>query len=139
MSQEAIFAPMIAFTLLVFLVWMRLGFVRISGTVRGLISKEYLRLGTGPQPADYVVALHHHASNLFEVPVLFYVACMALFVTRVVDGVVISLAWVFVLARLVHSVLVLSTNLPRQRVIPYVLSSFSVWSLWLLLGLRVLR
>ncbi len=139
MSQEGIFAPMIAFTLLVFLVWMRLGFVRISGGIRGLISMEYIRLGTGPQPPDYVVAIHHHASNLFEVPVLFYVVCIALFATRAVDGVAISLAWFFVLARFVHTALVLTTNLPTQRVIPYVLSCFSVWGLWLLLGLRVLR
>ena len=139
MSQEAIFAPMIAFTLLLFLVWMRLGFVRISGSRRGVIAQEYIRLGSGPEPPEYVVAVHHHFSNLFEVPLLFYAVCGALFVTRTVDGVAISLAWFFVLARLVHTVLVLTTNLPMQRVIAYVLSCFAVWGLWLLLGLRVLR
>ena len=139
MSQEAIFAPMIAFTLLVFLVWMRLGFVRISGGLRGIIAQEYIRLGTGPEPPEHVVAVHHHFSNLFEVPLLFYAVCIALFVTRTVDGVAISLAWFFVLARLVHTALVVTTNLPKQRVIPYVLSCFAVWGLWLLLGLRVLR
>ena len=138
MSQEAIFAPMIAFTVLVFLLWMRLGFVRITGAVRGVISREYIQLGTGPEPPEYVVAIHRHFSNLFEVPVLFYVVCIALFVTRAVDGLAISLAWCFVLARLVHTILVLTTNLPKQRVIPFVLSSLAVWGLWILLSVRVL-
>ena len=139
MRQEAIFAPMIAFTLLVFLLWMRLGFVRISGARSGVISREYIRLGSGPEPPEYVVAIHRHASNLFEVPVLFYAVCIALFVTRTVDGLAISLAWFFVLARLAHTALVLTTNRPTHRVIPYVLSSLAVFGLWLLLGLRVFR
>ena len=139
MSRESIFVPLIAFTLLVFLLWTRLGFVRISGARRGVISREYLRVGSGPEPPEYVVAIHRHFSNLFEVPVLFYAVCIALFVTRAVDGLAISLAWFFVLARLVHSALVLTTNLPKQRVIPFVLSCCAVWGLWLLLGLRVLR
>jgi len=137
MRHEAIFAPMIAFTLLVFLVWMQLGFVRISGGRRGVISREYMRLGSGPEPPESVVGIHRHFSNLFEVPVLFYAVCIALFVTRTVDELAISLAWFFVLARVVHTALVLSTNRPRQRVIPYVLSSLAVFGLWLLLGLRV--
>jgi hypothetical protein len=137
--RDAIFAPMLAFTLLILLVWMRLGFVRISGGRRGVISPEYIRLGSGPEPPEYVVAIHRHFSNLFEVPVLFYAVCIALFVTRTVDGLTISLAWFFVLARLAHTALVLTTNRPTHRVIPYVLSSLAVFGLWLLLGLRVFR
>ena len=137
MHDEAIFAPMIAFTLLVLLLWMRLGFVRISGARRRAISPEYIRVGSGPEPPEYVVVIHRHFSNLFEVPVLFYIVCIALFVTRNAGGLAISLAWFFVLARLAHTALVLTTNRPTQRVIPYVLSSLAVFGLWLLLGLRV--
>jgi hypothetical protein len=139
MRHEAIFAPMIGFTFLVFLLWMRLGFVRISGARRGIVSADYIRVGGGPEPLEYVVVTHRHFSNLFEVPVLFYAVCIAFFVTRTVDGLAISLAWFFVVARLAHTALVLTTNRPTQRVIPYVLSSFAVFGLWLLLGLRVFR
>jgi len=136
MRQEEIFAPMVVFTLLVFLLWLRLGFVRISAARRGVISPEYLRLGIGPEPPEHVAVIHHHFSNLFEVPVLFYAGCISLFVTRGVDGVALSLAWLFVVARSLHTAIVLTTNRPQQRVVPYVLSCFAVWGLWLLLFLR---
>ncbi len=136
MRHEAIFAPMVVFTFLVFLLWLRLGFVRISAGRRGVISPEYMRLGLGPAPPDAIVGIHHHFSNLFEVPVLFYIACISLFVLRAVDSVAISLAWLFVLTRLIHTLIVLRTNRPRQRVGPFVLSCFAVWGLWLLVFLR---
>lgn len=126
---------MLAFTLLVFVLWLRLGIVRFSGARRGA-SSEYIRLGTGPAPPEPVVVIHQHFSNLFEVPVLFYAGCISLFVTRAVDSVALSLAWTFVVARLLHTVIVLTTNRPQQRVVPYVLSCFAVWGLWLLLFLR---
>ncbi len=137
MRQEAIFAPLIALTLLAFLLWMRLGVVRIGGSRRGAISPEYLRLGSGPEPSADIVAVHRHFSNFFEVPVLFYAVCIALFVTRTVDGLALSLAWFFVLARFIQAALVLTTNRPKQRVFPYVLGSLAVFGLWFLLGIRV--
>lgn len=139
MRHEAIFAPMIAFTFLVFILWMRLGLVRFSGLRRKIVSPDYIRVGGGPEPSEYVVVSHRHFSNLFEIPVLFYAVCIALFATRTVDGLAISLAWFFFVARLAHTALVLTTNRPTQRIIPYVLSSFAVFGLWVLLGLRVFR
>ena len=132
MHQEAIFAPMIAFTLLVFLLWMQLGFVRISGSRRGVISPEYIRLGSGSTPPEYVVAIHRHFSNLFEVPLLFYAGCISLFVLDGVDTLAMALTWLFVLMRCVHTLIVLRTNRPQQRVGPYVLSCCAVWGLWFL-------
>ena len=132
MRHEGIFAPMVAFTLLVFLLWLRLGFVRISAARRGLISPEYLSLGAGARPPDSVAVIHHHFSNLFEVPVLFYAGCISLFVLGGVDTLAMALAWLFVLMRCVHTLIVLRTNRPQQRVGPYVLSCCAVWGLWFL-------
>ena len=103
MRQEAILVPMLAFTALVFLMWLRLGNVRISGGRRGIISPEYMRLGRGPEPPEYVAVIHHHFSNLLEFPVLFYAACITLFAARVIDTAALVLAWSFVVARCVHT------------------------------------
>ena len=139
MSGAEIFAPMGAFTLLVFAVWSWLGYTRISGYGRGEISDEYLRLGTGPAPKDAIVTVHHHFSNLFEVPLLFYLGCLALFLTGQVDRIAVSLAWAFVLLRVAHSIIVLFLgNNPKLRVAPYVLSTLAAFGLWLLLFRRVM-
>ena len=137
MEDEAIFAPLCVFTLLVLIVWARLGFVRISGVFRGVIAPKYLRVGTGTEPPEAIVTVHHHYSNLFEVPVLFYLGCIGLFVTGSVDSVALWLAWSFVVLRAAHTAIVLTTNRPQVRVVPFVLSALAVWGLWLLLFYRV--
>lgn len=130
MRQAYIFVPVAAFTLLVFVLWMHLGFARVSAARRGAIPMEYLAQGTGPGPSRYLTVLHHHFSNLWEIPVLFYAGCISLYVLGGVDPLSAWLAWGFVLLRLVHTAIVLINNSPPLRVGPYVLSGFCVFGLW---------
>ncbi len=121
---------MCAYTLFLFAIWALLGYVRVSGGLRGTISAEYIRVGEGVRPADKIVDIHHHFSNQFEVPVLFYLGCIAALVTESVDRVSVTLAWSFVGLRVIHTAIVLVKNDPRIRVAPYVLSTFAVWGIW---------
>src|ERR1700680_1785740 len=41
--------------------------------------------------------------NLFEIPVIFYALALYLFVTAQVDGVYVTVAWIFVAFRALHS------------------------------------
>ena len=138
MRPEAIFAPMLAFTFLVFVLWLWLGFVRVSAARRGVASMEYLSLGSGPAPSKSIATLHHHYSNLFEVPVLFYAACISLYVAGAVTGIALVFAWTFVLGRVIHTLIVLANNRPALRVGPFVLSGFAMWGMWALLLLHTL-
>ena len=130
MVMSAIVAPMCAYTLLLSAIWALLGYVRVSGGLRGTIPAAYIRVGEGPRPADKIVDIHHHFSNQFEVPVLFYLGCLTALVTQSVGGATVTLAWSFVGLRVAHTVIVLVKNDPRLRVGPYVLSTLAVWSLW---------
>ena len=86
---------------------------------------------------DRIVDIHHHFSNQFEVPVLFYLGCIAALVTESVDVTSVTLAWSFVGLRVVHTAIVLVKNDPRLRVGPYVLSTLAVWGIWANLFLQV--
>ncbi len=121
---------MCAYTLLLFAIWALRGYVRISGGLRGTISAEYIRVGGGPRPADEILDIHHHFSNQFEVPVLFYLGCITALVTVSVDPATVTLAWSFVVLRVLHTGIVLVKNDPRVRVGPYVLSTLAVWAIW---------
>ena len=79
----------------------------------------------------------NHFSNQFEVPVLFYLGCIAALVTESVDVTSVTLAWSFVGLRVVHTAIVLVKNDPRLRVGPYVLSTLAVWGIWANLFLQV--
>ena len=127
---SAIVGPMCAYTLFLFGIWALLGYVRISGSLRGMIPTQYLRVGEGPLPPAKIVDIHHHFRNQFEVPVLFYLACLAALATESVDRATVMLAWSFVGLRLLHTAIVLVKNNPRIRVAPYVLSTLAVWAMW---------
>ena len=126
----AIVAPMCAYTAWVFVLWWVLGGVRGWAWLRDTMPAEYFRVGQGKRPPDKVVDVHHHFSNQFEIPVLFYLGCLAAIATESVDGASVTLAWSFVGLRVVHTAIVLIRNDPRIRVAPYVLSTLSVWGIW---------
>ena len=128
---SAIIGPMCAYTLLLFGIWALLGYVRVSGSLRGEIPDQYLRVGEGPLPPAKIVDVHHHFSNQFEIPVLFYLACITTLAAQSVDRETVMLAWAFVGLRVAHTAIILVKNDPRIRVAPYVLSSFVVWAMWL--------
>jgi len=127
---SAIVAPMCGYTAWLFVLWWVLGAVRGWAWLRGALPSEYFRVGEGPRPSDRIVDVHHHFSNQFEIPVLFYLGCLTAIVTDSVDSTAVTLAWWFVGLRVLHTVIVLIRNDPRLRVWPYVLSTLAVWGLW---------
>ena len=127
---SAIVSAMCAYTLLLFGIWGLLGYVRVSGSLRGTIPDQYLRVGAGPLPPAKVVDVHHHFGNQFEVPLLFYLACITALETGSVNRGMVTLAWSFVGLRVIHTAIVLVRNDPRIRVAPYVLSTLVVWAMW---------
>jgi len=76
--------------------------------------------------------------NLFEMPVLFYVACIVFYVTGKVDGIALTLAWLYVALRIAHSVVHLTYNNVLHRLAAFGASTFVLLALWGLLLLRIL-
>src|ERR1700730_11061689 len=57
--------------------------------------------------------------NLFEIPVLFYVALIILYVTNLSNGLYLGLAWAFVLLRYAHSFIHVTYNRVKHRFAVY--------------------
>jgi len=68
--------------------------------------------------------------NLLELPVLFYVVCLAFFVTGKVDTLAVVLAWAYVALRAAHSVIHLSYNNVFHRLSVYAASNVVLLALW---------
>lgn len=67
--------------------------------------------------------------NLLELPVIFYVLCLYLYVTQNVDFVYLAAAWMFVLGRAVHSAIYCSYNKVMHRFAAYFLSALILWAM----------
>jgi hypothetical protein len=78
-------------------------------------------------------------SNLFETPVMFYVACIGLFVTQTVSPAALILAWVYVLLRVGHSLVHCGSNVVMTRFKLFAGSMLVLLGLWLVWGLTLLQ
>ena len=128
--MKAIFYPVAALVALTFAVGIRMYFARVGAARKRRVRVEDFRLGESPNvPAD-VALPNRNFMNLFEMPVLFYVACVILFVTNAVDGLALVLAWLYVASRIAHSLIHLTYNNVIHRLAAFAASNVVLLVLW---------
>ena len=98
-----IFFPMIALVGLTFSVLLLIPFVRIRAVWNGTIEANDFKFGESSRVPPGVSIPNRNYMSLLELPILFYAACLSLYVTRRVDDTAVVLAWVYVALRHVHS------------------------------------
>ena len=82
----------------------RLYFVQRRAIKGWEVKYGYFKTYQGDRP-EYVQAARDHYKNMFELPVLFYVWVIAIFLLDSVDSFDLTLAWLFVISRIVHAVI----------------------------------
>jgi hypothetical protein len=129
MTQDAIFSPFFAMVFLTLLVWVYLYIRRISFiTTRKVRSQDLAVPGALAKISPPNVSNpSDNFKNLFEIPVIFYALVLYLFVTKQVDTVYVSAAWIFVVFRVLHSVVHCTFNLIMLRFYLYLFSTLAVW------------
>ena len=78
-------------------------------------------------------------SNLFESPVLFYVAILLTLILMVQDSILVALAWVYVSSRYVHSWIHVTYNRVMHRFSVFIFSSFVLLGIWVRLGWIIIQ
>jgi hypothetical protein len=134
-GSTAIFWPMIAQTLLIFIVYAVASNRRTAAVRRGEAKASDYRVPAA-EPAASATAIRNLA-NQFELPVLFYVVCLSLYVTNGANYIAVVLAWLFVLARAVHAFVHLTSNDLRLRRPAFVVGFVLVGVLWLWLAIHL--
>ena len=79
---------------------------------------------------------NNNLMNLFEIPVLFYVATLTIYVLQLVDVYYLWLGWAFVALRYLHSLIHLSYNNVLHRGLPYLTSTMLLWLIWFRIGFQ---
>ncbi len=75
--------------------------------------------------------------NLLELPMLFYVVCLVLYVTAGGSLLAVYVAWAYVILRVVHSMIHLTYNHVLHRLAAFTLSNAALVSLWVIAGVHV--
>jgi len=77
-------------------------------------------------------------SNLLELPVLFYVLCLAAIAIQHIPGWLPAFAWLFVGTRVLHSVIQCTYNKVMHRFYVFLAGFFLVAALWLAFVVSIL-
>lgn len=129
MRDFAILWPPVALAALTFGVWVLLYARRIPFLRGADLQVMAVRDGRPLTPA-FVSAPSDNLQNLFEMPVLFYVVCLALAVTGQATPALVTAAWVYVALRAVHSLIHCTYNTVLHRFLAYALSSLVLAGMW---------
>ncbi|RWD79488.1 MAPEG family protein [Mesorhizobium sp.] len=135
MNQTAIFWPMLAHVLLVYIVYLV------------MLKRRYLAVKSGEaritqykvrstEPASSVTVANN-LINQFELPVLFHVLCLALFVTNGVNYLTLVLMWLFVVTRYVHAWVHLTRNYVLHRSRAFFLGAGILLVAWIWFALHL--
>lgn len=117
-----------------------LGFIparRFRAVFAGQVTAEDFALGESARVPGHVSLANRNYMNLLELPMLFYAACLALFVTGTVDGLALGFAWAYVALRAVHSLIHVTYNKVVHRLVLFAVSNFVLMGLWLVFAIRI--
>ena len=137
--QHAIFLPALAMVALTIAVWLRMYATRIGEMQRERIHPQ--AVATSAQMAARLsdTRAADNFRNLFELPVLFYLALVVAAMTAQTGVVVLALAWTFVALRMLHSWIHCTYNKVMHRFKAYLAGGVALWALWAVLAVGLLR
>ncbi len=135
MYFKPLLLPLLAHVALTFVVMIIMYRKRVSEMKSKRIHPQRMktRSGTHGVLTDSESAANNYA-NLFEAPVLFYLAILVTLILMVQDSIIVVLAWVYVASRFVHSFIHVTYNRVMHRFWTFFFSSLVLAAIWVRLG-----
>jgi len=137
MSVAAVLAPLFVQVALTFALLSLTGLRRVRSIERGETRAEVIALGERNWPAS-VQKVANSFHNQFELPVLFYVLTALALFTRKADLLFVLMAWLFVISRIAHAGIHITTNDIQHRFFAFAAGFGLLLLMWLIFALRIL-
>ena len=131
--------PAFAMMALTIFCMVRLGLLRWAAVKRGEIDPRFFLLFRGYEEPDKLAAYSRHIRNLFETPLLFYVIVLTAFITDQSGIWLLGLAWAYVVLRVCHTYVHLTSNVVLTRFRIFVLSMLTLTALWAVVLTNLMR
>jgi len=125
------FYPMFMMVLLTFIVGLVTMKYRFSVVISGTLHHNYFKLMEGQEVPEFFTRTTRCFNNMFEVPVLFYVACLLYIVLGIDSLAGLIFAWLFVLMRYFQALVHLTYNRVLHRMLFFWFAFLSAMGLWL--------
>jgi len=135
-NPTLIFLPMLIVAALVFVAFVRMAAARAAAVKAGHDPAFYRAHLGEPEPEAARVAVRHY-ENLFELPTLFYAACLTAFTIAAVGKWTLVFAWGYAATRVVQSLVHLTYNNPAHRGGAFMLGIAFMLALWINLAVSI--
>jgi len=113
-TNSVILLAVIAQAFLTLAVYVALAVAKSRARKRGEVDTSRSALHDDAWP-DSVRKINNNIRNQFELPVLFYIACIALVATNAAGALAQALAWLFVASRVAHALVHTTSNVVPVR------------------------
>lgn len=137
MSIPAVLLPVFVLIALTFALNTWMSYLRTSSVRRGEVKIRDIALGERnwtKQTQQVNNAFH----NQFELPVLFYVLVIFALFTRQADLLFVAMSWIFVVLRLLHAYIMVTTNYVPRRAQVHFLGMIVLVLMWIIFAVRIL-
>lgn len=126
--------PLLAMVALTIIVALRMYFHRIAFMKSHRIHPQKVHSRTKGAEHLTDTRASDNFMNLFEMPVLFYVACITIYITQTQTLLLLVLAWTYVVLRCIHSIIHCSYNKVMHRFSAFILSALVLLVIWLIIA-----
>jgi len=137
MSVQMILLPLFVEVILTLVLWSWMAVLRTRDFNSGAVQPDNIALRE-PNWPKRTTQLANAFANQFELPVLFYVLTILEYVTHLAGIVFVALAWVFVISRLLHAYVHVTSNIVRLRGALYGVGAFVLIIMWVIYIVEVL-
>src|SRR5437016_8421372 len=137
MTVQDILAPLFVLVALTFVLLAWMGAVRIAAVRRGEVRVKDTALGQSnwPPRVQQISKCYH---NQFQLPVLFYVLTILALFLRKADLLFVVMAWIFVVLRIVHAAIHVTSNHVGRRFQAFAAGAVVLLLMWVIFAVRIM-
>jgi len=137
MDNTLILYPLLPVVFLNFFVIFHMRYMIEKAIKKREVRYSWFRVYEGSAP-EYLLAARHHYKNFFEIPILFYLLCIILYVIDDVRDLDLWITRLFVVFKLIHSYIRLTSNYVPNRAYAFYICVLLLLGGWIYLAIRIL-
>jgi hypothetical protein len=137
MTVQMILLPLFVEVILTFVLLFTMAPLRTRDFASGAVRPEDVSLREQKWP-QRTTQFANAFSNQFELPVLFYVLTILEYVTHLAGIVFVVLAWIFVIFRILHAYVHVTSNIVRLRGAFFAIGAVVLAIMWVIYIVQVL-
>ncbi len=137
MDKILIIYPVLPVVLMNFIVMFHMRYMIVKAIKNRDTKYKYFRAYEGSAP-EYLLTARHHYKNFFEIPILFYLLCLVLYIIDDVSAIDLWIAWLFVIFKGIHSYIRITSNYVPYRAYSFNVCAFLLLGGWIILAIKIL-